>query len=75
MFELQIIITMELVLLSPGSGAQPDDANTGGRDNTPITGAGRCDRRDNMQVVGPTARNPPLVCGTLSGQHSMFINL
>ena len=64
-------IEMELVLLSPGSGAQPADAVAGGRAMMPITGAGRCDRRDVMTVEGPTARNPPLVCGTLIGQHSM----
>ena len=58
------------VLLSPGSGPQPADAELGGRDNPPITGAGRCDRRDSLTIRGPTERNPPLVCGTLSGQHS-----
>ena len=62
---------MKLVLLGPGSGSQVVDANQGGRDNPPITGAGRCDRRDQMTVRGPTERNPPLVCGTLTGQHSM----
>ena len=66
---------METVLLTPGSGAQPADAAVGGRDNPPITGAGRCDRRDQMTVTGPTARNPPLVCGTLTGQHSMCLRL
>ena len=58
------------VLLSPGSGPQPADAVLGGRDNPPITGAGRCDRRDSLTIRGPTERNPPLVCGTLTGQHS-----
>ena len=58
------------VLLSPGSGPQPADAELGGRDNPPITGAGRCDRRDSLTIRGPTERNPPLVCGTLTGQHS-----
>ena len=62
-----------LVLLSPGSGPQPDDAVQGGRDNPPITGAGRCDRRDTLTIRGPTERNPPVVCGTLTGQHSKYI--
>ena len=60
------------VLLSPGSGPQPADADQGGRDNPPITGAGRCDRRDSLTIRGPTERNPPLVCGTLTGQHSTY---
>jgi len=60
---------IDFVLLSPGNGAQPADAAVGGRDNPPITGAGRCDRRDSMTIQGPTARNPPIVCGMLSGQH------
>ena len=25
-----------------------------------------------MTIRGPTERNPPLVCGTLTGQHSMY---
>ena len=61
------------MLLSPGSGPQPADAELGGRDNPPIIGAGRCDRRDSLTIRGPTERNPPLVCGTLTGQHSKFI--
>jgi len=61
---------VDLVLLSPGSGPQPDDAVQGGRGyNPPITGAGRCDRRDALTIRGPTERNPPVVCGTLTGQH------
>ena len=60
------------MLLSPGSGPQPADADQGGRDNPPITGAGRCDRRDSLTIRGPTERNPPLVCGTLTGQHSGY---
>lgn len=60
---------VDMVLLSPGSGPQPADADQGGRDNPPITGAGRCDRRDSLTIRGPTERNPPLVCGTLTGQH------
>ena len=60
------------MLLDPGSGPQPLDANQGGRDNPPITGAGRCDTRDSMTITGPTARNPPVVCGTLTGQHSKY---
>jgi len=60
---------VDLVLLSPGSGPQPADAELGGRDNPPIIGAGRCDRRDSLTIRGPTERNPPLVCGTLTGQH------
>ena len=59
-------------MLSPGTGPQPDDDAIGGRNNPPITGAGRCDRRDNLVIEGPTARNPPLVCGTLTGMHSML---
>ena len=64
----------EIVLLAPGSGPQPADADEGGRDNPPITGAGRCDRRDMMTIQGPTNRNPPIVCGTLSGQHSEYLS-
>ena len=65
---------MCIVLLDPGSGPQPLDANQGGRDNPPITGAGRCDTRDKMTITGPTARNPPVVCGTLTGQHSKHLS-
>ena len=61
------------VLLAPQSGAQPMDANEGGRDMPPITGAGICTTRDTLIVEGPTARNPPVVCGTLTGMHSELV--
>jgi len=64
---------VDMVLLQPGSGPQPADAAQGGRDNPPITGAGRCDRRDQLTIRGPTERNPPLTCGTLTGQH-MYVD-
>ena len=59
-------------MLAPGSGAQPADADPGGVTMPPITGAGRCDARDTLTIEGPTARNPPIVCGTLTGMHSML---
>ena len=35
-------------------------------ENTALTGA--C--LDSFDVVGPTGRNPPTICGTNTGQHS-----